>query len=130
MEVFKKIALWLLYNGDSISYDGLLEKAGKVKMSINRLRNLCVETYKAINKLNPELLSNILKVKENKWWVREQCYLNLETPERNQVTFRASSLKVYGSKVWNNLSFHIKTSENLIQPNHSMHNVEKCPKIL
>ena len=99
-------------------------------MSLNRLRNLCVETYKTINKLNPELLSNILKVKENKWWVREQCYLNLETPEWNQVTFGASGLKVYGSKVWNNLSFHIKTSENLIQPNHSMHNVEKCPKTL
>ena len=90
-------------------------KAGKVKMNVYRLRNLCVEIYKTINKLNPEFMNNIFKVKENKRVVREQYKLNLETPEWNQVTFGAKSLKVYGSKVWNSLPSHIKTSENLIQ---------------
>ena len=56
-------------------------------MSVNRLRNLCVEIYKTINKLNPEFMNNIFKVKENKRLVREQYKLNLETPEWNQVTF-------------------------------------------
>ena len=60
-------------------------------------------------------MNNIFKVKENKRLVREQYKLNLETPEWNQVTFRAKSLKVYGSKVWNCFPFHIKTSENLVQ---------------
>ena len=82
---------------------------------MNRLRNLCVEIYKTMNKLNPEFMNNIFKVKENKRLVREQYKLNLETPEWNQVTFGAKSLKVYGSKVWHSLLFHIKTSENLIQ---------------
>ena len=101
----------------SISYEGLLEKAGKVKMNVYRfrLRNLCVEIYKTINKLNPEFMNNIFNVKENKRVVREQYKFNLETPEWNQVTFGAKSLKVYGSKVWNSLPTHIKTSENLIQ---------------
>ena len=93
----------------------LIEKAGKVKVSVNSLRNLCVEIYKTINKLNPEFMNNIFKVKENKRLVREQYKLNLETHEWNQVTFGARSLKVYGSKVWNSLPFQIKTSENLIQ---------------
>ena len=84
-------------------------------MNVYRLRNLCVEIYKTINKLNPEFMNNIFKVKENKRVVREQYKLNLETPEWNQVTFGAKSLKVYGSKVWNSLPSHIKTSENLIQ---------------
>ena len=84
-------------------------------MSVNTLRNLCVEIFKTINKLNPEFMNNIFKVKENKRLVREQYKLNLETPEWNQVTFGAKSLKVYGSKVWNSLPFHIKTSENLVQ---------------
>ena len=104
-----------LYNDYSIPYESLLKKSGKVKMSVNRLRNLCVEIHKTINKLNPEFMNNIFKVKENKRLVREQYKLNLETPEWNQVTFGAKSLKVYGSKVWNSLPFHIKTSENLIQ---------------
>ena len=68
-----------------------------------------------VTKLNPEFMNNIFKVKENKRLVRKQYKLNLETPEWNQVTFGAKSLKVYGSKVWNNLPFHIKTSENLVQ---------------
>ena len=83
-------------------------------MNVNRLRNLCVEIYKTINKLNPEFMNNIFKVKENKRLVREQYKLNLETPEWNQVTFGTKILKVYGPKVWNSLPFHIKTSENLI----------------
>ena len=68
-----------------------------------------------MNKLYPEFMNNIFKVKENKRLVREEYKLNLETPEWNQVTFGAKILKVYGSKVWNSLPFHIKTSENLVQ---------------
>ena len=68
-------------------------------MSVNRLRNLCVEIYQTTNKLNPEFMSNIFKVKENKRLVREQYKLNLETPEWHQGTLGAKSLKVYGSKV-------------------------------
>ena len=40
-------------------------------MSVNRLRNFCVEIYKTINKLNLEFMKNIFKVKENKRLVRE-----------------------------------------------------------
>ena len=115
IESLQKRALRFLYNDYSISYEDLFEKAGKVKMNINRLRNLSVEIYKTINKLNPEFMNNIFKVKENKRLVREQYKLNLETPEWNQVTSGAKLLKLYGPKVWNSLPFHIKTSENLIQ---------------
>ena len=47
-------------------YEGLIEKSGKVKMSANRLKNLCVEICKTINKLNPKFINNIFKVEENK----------------------------------------------------------------
>ena len=87
IESLQKRALRFLYNDYSICYEGLLEKAGKVKMNVYRLRNLCVEIYKTINKLNPEFMNNIFKVKENKRVVREQYKLNLETPEWNQVIF-------------------------------------------
>ena len=52
-------------------------------MSVNRDRNLCFETCKTINKLNPEFMNNIFKAKESKKLVREQYKLNLETPEWN-----------------------------------------------
>ena len=122
IESLQKRAFLFLYNDYSISYEGLLEKAGKVKMNVYRLRNLCVEIYKTINQLNPEFMNNIFKVKENKRVVREQYKLNLETPEWSQITFGAKSLKVYGSKVWNSLPSQIKTSENLIQFKSLMEN--------
>ena len=56
-------------------------------------------------------MNNIFKVKENKRLARELYKLNLETPEWNQVTFRAKSLKEHGPKVWNSLPFiskHLK----------------------
>ena len=56
-------------------------------MSVNTFRNLFVEIYKTINKLNPEFMNNIFKVKENKRLIREQYKLKFETPEQNQVTF-------------------------------------------
>ena len=45
-------------------------------MSVNKVRNICVEIYETINKLNQEFMNEILKDKENKGLVREQ---NLET---------------------------------------------------
>ena len=115
IESLQKRTPRFLYTDYSISYQVLLEKARKVKISVNRLRNLCVEIYKTINKLNPEFMNNIFNVKENERLVRKQYKLNLETPEWNQVTSGTKSLKVYESKVWNSFPFHIKTFENLIQ---------------
>ena len=84
-----------------ISYEVLLEKTGKIKMSVNTLKNLYAEIYKTINKLHPEFMDNILQGKENNRLVSEQYKLNLQTPVRNQVTFTfgAKILKVYGPKV-------------------------------
>ena len=112
IESLQKSTLQFLYNY-SISYEDLLKKAGKVKMNVNRLRNLSDEIYKTIN-IKSSVYEQIFKVKENKKLVREQYKLNLETPEWNQVTFWAKSLKEYGPKVCNSFPFHIKTSENLI----------------
>ena len=77
-------------------------------MSVNKLRNLCVEIYNTKNKRNPKFMNNVVKVKETKRLVREQYKLNPGIPEWNQVTFRAKSVKVYGPKVWNNLLFILK----------------------
>ena len=76
----------------------LFEKAGKVKTSVTRLSNLCVEIYKTINKPNPVFMSNIFKVIEKKRLVRKQYKLNVETLEWKQVTFGAKSFKCVRTK--------------------------------
>ena len=49
----QKRALRFLYEDYVSSYVGLLQKAGKETMKVNRLRSLCIEIYKVINNINP-----------------------------------------------------------------------------
>ena len=89
MKIFKK-ELFRFY---ATITQNLFEKAGKVKTSVTRLSNLCVEIYKTINKLNPVFMNNIFKVIEKKRLVRKQYKLNEEILEWKQVTFGAKSFK-------------------------------------
>ena len=45
--------------------------------------------------------------------VREEYKLNLNIPKKSQVTFGTKSLESLGPKIWSNLPYHIKSSENL-----------------
>ena len=76
LEILQKRAPQFLYNDLSISYECLLEKPEKVRMSVYRLRNLCFEIYETMNKLNPEFINNIFKVKEKKRLVTEEYKLS------------------------------------------------------
>lgn len=52
----------------------LLESALKMKLSVYRLRIVCVDIYKTINKLNSEF-----RLKENKRLVTKQFKVKFET---------------------------------------------------
>ena len=52
----------------------------------------------------------ILKINK---WISCNYKFNLDVPTINQVSFGDKSLRYYGSKIWNSLPFHIKSSENL-----------------
>ena len=82
-------------------------------MKVNRLRGLCNEIYKSINNINPTYINAIFKLRKTSRVVRSNYKLNLDVPTINQVSFDDKSLKYYGRKIWNSLSFHIKSSENL-----------------
>ena len=82
-------------------------------MNVRRLRTLCVKIYKTLNDLNPSFMNNIFKLKINSREVRDKYKLNLDIPKWNQRTFGYKSLKVLGPKIWNNLPYHVKSSENL-----------------
>ena len=47
-----------------MTYEQLLNKTGRNSMSINRLRTLCVEIYKALNEQNLSFMKNIFTVNE------------------------------------------------------------------
>ena len=106
-------ALCFLYQDYVSSYEELLQKAGKDTMKVNRLKSLCIEIYKLINNINPTYMNEIFKLRKISRAVCSNYKLNLDVPTINQVSFGGKSLRYYGPKIWDLLSFHIKSSENL-----------------
>ena len=103
----------ILYDDSEGSYHNLLSKGGKSKMNVRRLKTLCVEIYKSLNDLNPIFMNDNFKLKINRREVRDKYKLNLDIPKWNQRTLNYKSLKAVGPKIWNNLPYHIKSSDNL-----------------
>ena len=69
------------------------------------MRTLCVEIHKTLNDLHTSFMNNIFKLKE----MPERFVINTS----NHRTFGYKSLKVLGPKIWNNLPYHVKSSDNL-----------------
>ena len=102
-----------LYQDYVSSYEELLQKAGKETMKVNRLKSLCIEIYKLINNINPTYMNEIFKLRKISRAVCSNYKLNLDVPTINQFSSGGKSLRYCSSNIWNSLSFHIKSSENL-----------------
>ena len=90
-----------------------MQKAGEKTMKVNRLRSLCIEIYKLINNINPTYMNEIFKLRKISRAACSNYKLNLDVPTINQVSSGGKSLRYCSSNIWNSLSFHIKSSENL-----------------
>ena len=76
VESLHKRALRFLYEDYVLSYQELLQKAGKDSMKVNRLRSLCIEIYKLINNINPTYMNEIFKLRKISRAVRSNYKLN------------------------------------------------------
>ena len=116
IENLQKRYLRFLLNDYYRTYENLLEKPGYPNMNLRRQRALCKDIYETLNKLNPGYMHDIFKLKNTDPQTREKYKLNLQIPKPNQAT------RSYGPKIWNALSYHIKTSDNL----NSFRSIIKC----
>ena len=88
IENLQKRALRFLYDDFEASYEDLLSKGGKSKINVTRLRTLCVDGYKSLKVLGPEIWNNLpyhVKYSDNldtfknllKNWDGDLCKCNL-----------------------------------------------------
>ena len=91
LETLQKRALRFLYEDYVLSYEELLQKAGRETMKVNRLRSLCTEIYKLINNINPMYMNEIFKLRKISRAVCSHYKLNLDVPTINQVSFGGKS---------------------------------------
>ena len=74
---------------------------------------LYVSKFTRLNDLNPSFMNNIFKFKIKGREVRDKYKLDLDIPKWNQRTFGYRNLKVLGPRIWNNLPYHVTSSDNL-----------------
>ena len=85
VESIQKKALQLLYNDFRSNHSQLLDKAKKSTMTVVRLRSLCLEIYKTLNRLNPAFMTEFFKLSDSKKPVRKQNALNLNVTKSGTV---------------------------------------------
>ena len=113
IENLQKRALRFLCNDYENSYEESLSKPATTLINVKRLRALCVELYKTINKLNVNVTRDLFKLRITIKPAREKYKMNMTIPEFNQVSYWKKSLRTFGPKLWNSLSYNIKASKNL-----------------
>ena len=80
-------------------------------MLISRLKTLCIEIYKSINRINPPYMQNIFVQSRNR--ISPQHPNNLQIQQLNQISFVKKSLRMLGQQIWNELPEKIKSTESL-----------------
>ena len=82
-------------------------------MDVKRKHKLCTEIDKTLKNLNPSFIKEIFELRLSSRPVRKSYKLNLNIPRKKQVAFETKSLGSLGLKIWNNMTCHIKSAENL-----------------
>ena len=70
------------------------------------IRNLALEVYKTLNKLNPPFMQNLFEEKHTKYDLRG--IKSLDIPKVNTTKYGIQSLSYLGPKIWNSLPDEVK----------------------
>ena len=73
-------ALRIVYNDNNSSFEDLLAKSGSVSIHHRNLQQVAIEIYKALNDLSSTLMSELFRVKEKKYNLRNKNALVSNIP--------------------------------------------------
>ena len=93
IENLQKRAVRFWCNYYEILYKELLLESPTSSMNIKRLRAVCAELYKTINKLNPNFMKDLFKLQFTKRSFCEKYKMNMTIPDFNQVSYGKKSLR-------------------------------------
>ena len=80
-------------------------------MHVSRIKHLCIEIFRTLNKLNPFFMQDIFIVRSSSYLLREA--INLQHYRLNQITFGLKNVRSLGPQVWNELPNNMKSAEKL-----------------
>ena len=111
IEKLQRRALKIVFNDYVSSYTELLSKAKTQSLYISRIKSILIETFKSINKLNPKFLHEVFKINKSGYQSRDP--LRIVLPKVNTTTYGLNSFKFEASRLWNELPFSIKNTNDL-----------------
>ena len=85
LETLQKRALWLVLNNYESNYQNLLHNCNVPRIKILLLRNIAIEVYKCVTKINPAYLNEMFNAKKCPYDLRDDFVV--ETPRLNSVNF-------------------------------------------
>ena len=104
-------ALKMIYKGENLSLKDILHKYLSVKVHTKNLQLLMLEVYKSRNKLNPEFMWDLFRVKESPYSLRAGEVLII--PPIQSIKYGINSLIFRGSILWNTVPNNIKQSKSI-----------------
>ena len=111
IEKIQQRTLRFIYADFTSTYSELLNKAESCTLELRRIRFICTEIYKTVNRIGPAYMNSLITPNQSYHSTRRP--LNLFIPQVNQTTFGLRSFRYQGTLLWNSLPEETKTAPNL-----------------
>ena len=119
--------LWLVYNDFKSSFHQFLEKGNSVTFHECNLQTLAIELFKIHNNIAPELVKDVLEIKNHQYkFQRDAC---LQCRNVNTVLYGTETSAPLGSRIWNIVPRNLKCSIsfNKFKKNIRKWTTKECP---
>jgi hypothetical protein len=103
-------ALRFLTGDHKSTYEQLRKQLGIDCLYLKRIKEIVIEVYKTVNKINPEFMHDIFVAKDTSHNFRDGHILRM--PNFNTIQYGKMSFAYYGAHLWNLLPNHFKSSIN------------------
>ena len=120
-------ALRIVYQDNTSSFSQLLETSGSTSIHHKNLQVLATEIYKALNHLSSPLMSDLFKIKETKYNLRNKSIL--VSTNTKTTSYGINSVTHLGPKIWDLVPEEIKISKslNIFKKKIKVWIPKKCP---
>jgi len=103
--------LRLMYNDKHSSFEELLIRDGAATIHHRNIRSLAIEMFKVAKGVAPKILSDLFKVNNNNYNLRNQSYFQI--PNVRTVYNGTESISFLGPKIWNIVPEELRDLESL-----------------
>ena len=91
----------------------LLKSTNTQPLHVRRLQQMACEVYKIVNKMSPEYLSDLVKIKSSHYNFRAER--QAEVPRVNSSRYGLRSFRSEAARVWNSLPNEIRVADSYPQ---------------